>query len=171
MRPSMRFVTKKKERGEREQRCADDKRHLCVCRLLFFVIFCSCFLLFSLVHLHNKTRRMSREKPTSQKEETKKEGLFFLNIFWRRNVVTNPTKKRQRRNLCRLRSSQSIFNLFSIFYDTHRHIQENISNFDDIYLTQKGKEKNKRTCAIDWTFSPPLISTSWYSRDWWLNLN
>jgi hypothetical protein len=61
--------------------------------------------------------------------------------------------------------------LFSIFYDTHRHIQENISNFNDIYLTQKGKEKNKRTCAIDWTFFPPLISTSWYSRDWWLNLN
>jgi large-conductance mechanosensitive channel len=80
MRPSMPFRNKKERKGVSVSSDAQTTSDIFVCVVFCFVLFfCSCFLLFFLVHLHNKTRRMSREKPTSQKEEEeRKKGRSFF---------------------------------------------------------------------------------------------
>lgn len=146
-----------------EQPCADDKRHLCVCvlRLILFAS-CSppCFIII-FFRIYTRERKNAREE-ANQPERS----LFFPSFpFWRRNV-TNAKEKETKENLCRRRricrrSSQSIFNLFSIFSFffgsfsipiSLRHVL-NAKESDTHIGQSKQTEKDMRSC--DWT-PPPL---------------
>ena len=106
----------KKVKGVSVSSDAQTTSDIFVCRLLFCFFLLLFFIIFLGCIYTQQDEKNVREKPTSQKEETKKRTFFSKYLLTAECCVTNPTKKKTKENLCRrLRSSQSIFNLFSIF--------------------------------------------------------
>lgn len=144
-----------------EQPCADDKRHLCVCVASdsFCFALSALFYYYFLSHLHKREKECQ-----SRRSQPARKDFFSSFPFWRRNV-TNAKEKETKENLCRRRrricrrSSQSIFNLFSIFWSfsipiSLRHVL-NAKESDTHIGQSKQTEKDMRSC--DWTVPPPLF--------------